>query len=143
MRVRRVVPQLGQRGGRSVEDDALADEHEPLDHVLDRTELVRDVEDRDPELAVKAREQLGERFLRLHVDTGGGLVEREQARLGRERLGDERPLLLAARQPSQGPAGELAEANAEADVASWPPLSAETRARIACIILSAGGSDAT
>lgn len=38
---------------------------------------------------------------------------------------------------------ELAEANAEADVASWPPLSAEARARIACAILSAGGSDAT
>jgi hypothetical protein len=37
---------------------------------------------------------------------------------------------------------ELAEANAEADVASWPPLSAEARARIACVILSAG-SDAT
>jgi hypothetical protein len=38
---------------------------------------------------------------------------------------------------------ELAEANAEADVASWPPLSAEARARIACAILSAGGTDAT
>ena len=37
---------------------------------------------------------------------------------------------------------ELAMANAEADVASWPPLSAEARARIACAILSAGGSDA-
>jgi hypothetical protein len=36
----------------------------------------------------------------------------------------------------------LAEANAEADVASWPPLSLETRAKIACVILSAG-SDAT
>jgi hypothetical protein len=37
---------------------------------------------------------------------------------------------------------ELAEANAEADVASWPPLSAETRARLACLILS-GGDHAT
>lgn len=37
---------------------------------------------------------------------------------------------------------ELAEANAEADVASWPPLSAETRARLASLILT-GGSDAT
>jgi hypothetical protein len=35
----------------------------------------------------------------------------------------------------------LAEASAEADVASWPPLSAEARAKIACAILSAG-SDA-
>jgi hypothetical protein len=37
---------------------------------------------------------------------------------------------------------ELAEANAEADVASWPPLSPEARAKIACIILSAGDGDA-
>ncbi len=37
----------------------------------------------------------------------------------------------------------LAEANAEADVASWPPLSLETRAKIACAILSAGGDHAT
>jgi hypothetical protein len=36
-----------------------------------------------------------------------------------------------------------AEAKAEADVASWPPLSAEVRAKLACAILSAGGSDAT
>jgi hypothetical protein len=33
---------------------------------------------------------------------------------------------------------ELAEANAEADVAGWPPLSAEARAKLACAILSAG-----
>jgi hypothetical protein len=112
MRMRGVVPQLGQRRRRSVEDDSLADEHKPLDYVLDRTEFVRDVEDRDPELAMKAREQLGERFLRLDVDTCGGLVECEEARLGRERLGDERSLLLPAGETSQRPVPELTEADA-------------------------------
>ena len=37
---------------------------------------------------------------------------------------------------------ELAEAKAEAEARRWPPLRAEAKARIACIILSAGGSDA-
>jgi hypothetical protein len=55
---------------------------------------------------------------------------------GRARAGAAPEAIEAARD-------ELAEANAEADVASWPPLSAEARARIACAILSAGGSDAT
>ena len=45
----------GQLGRRAVEDDAAADEHEPLDDVLDGPELVRDVEDRDAELARAAR----------------------------------------------------------------------------------------
>ena len=55
--------------------------------------------------------------------------------------------LIAHRDPAdpdiQAARTELAEANAEADVASWPPLSAEARARIACAILSTGDSDAT
>lgn len=43
---------------------------------------------------------------------------------------------------------ELSEANAEAAVqkivAEWPPLSAETRAKLACILLApAGDGDAT
>jgi hypothetical protein len=37
-----------------------AHEHEPLDDVLDRAELVRDVDDRDAELAVRLLEQHGE-----------------------------------------------------------------------------------
>lgn len=37
---------------------------------------------------------------------------------------------------------ELYEAKAEAEARRWPPLRAEAKARIACIILSAGGSDA-
>jgi hypothetical protein len=53
---------------------------------------------------------------------------------GRARAGAAPEAIEAARD-------ELAEANAEADVASWPPLSAEARARLACLLLS--GSDAT
>jgi hypothetical protein len=37
---------------------------------------------------------------------------------------------------------ELAEAAAEAEARSWPPLSPRARARIACLILS-GGDHAT
>jgi predicted GTPase len=59
-------------------------------------------------------------------------VARARSSLGRKiQLGASPEAVKAARD-------ELAEANAEADVASWPPLSAEARARIACAILSAG-----
>ena len=51
------MPDAGQTLGRAVEDDAAADEDEPLDEALDRAELVRDVEDGDSELAVQAVEQ--------------------------------------------------------------------------------------
>src|SRR4051794_20774207 len=81
-----VVPDAGQARRRPVEDDRLAHEHEPLDEVLDRAELVRDVEDRHTELVVEAVEQRRERLLRLDVDAGRRLVEHEQARLRRERL---------------------------------------------------------
>src|SRR3954454_13603064 len=40
MRVRRVVPDARQPGRRSVEDDPLAPQHEPLDEALDGAELV-------------------------------------------------------------------------------------------------------
>ena len=42
-----VVPDAREVLRRAVEDDAAADEHEPLDEALDRSELVRDVEDGD------------------------------------------------------------------------------------------------
>ena len=83
MDVGRVVPDAGEVPGRAVEDDAAADEHEPLDEALDRAELVRDVEDRDAELAMQAVEQGGERLLRLGVDARRRLVEDEQRRLAR------------------------------------------------------------
>src|ERR671931_171965 len=103
MNLRGVVPHAGQGRRRPVEDDSLADEHQPFDDLLDRAELVRDVEDGDTELAVEVCEQLRERFLRLHVDTGGGFVQREQLRAGDDRLRDESTLLLAAGEPCQRP----------------------------------------
>src|SRR5436309_11680612 len=61
MDVRGVVPDTGQVRRRPVEDDLAADEHDPLDEVLDRAELVRDVQDRHLELAPEALEQAGDR----------------------------------------------------------------------------------
>ena len=60
MGVRWVVPDSGKLRGVAVERDAAADEDEPRDDVLDGAELVRDVEDRDPELRKELGEQLGE-----------------------------------------------------------------------------------
>ena len=90
------MPARGKCVRVAVEDDAAADEHEPVDEPLDRAELVREEEDRHAELAVQLAEQPGERLLRVDVHAGGRLVQDEQLGLGRERLGDERPLLLAA-----------------------------------------------
>src|SRR5437773_6349148 len=101
MGVRGVVPDARQVGRRAVEDDSLTHQHQPADEVLDGAELVRDVEDRHAELAVQAIEQRRERLLRLDVDTRGRLVEHQEARLGRERLRDERALLLPTGEPRQ------------------------------------------
>src|SRR5438034_10585901 len=103
MDVRRVVPDTWQVRRRPVVDDALAHEHDPLDEVLDRAELVRHVQDRYPELRPEALQQRGDRLLRLHVHPGGRLVEREQIRVACQRLRDERALLLAARERAQAP----------------------------------------
>src|SRR5207248_6019343 len=112
MDVRGVVPDAGERRRRSVEDDAAADEHEPADDVLDRAELVRDVQDRHAELVVQPRQQAGKGLLCLDVHAGGRLVERKQLRARDERLGDERTLLLATRKPAQRAAGEVRETHA-------------------------------
>src|SRR5919199_2303429 len=109
MRVRRVVPELGQLRRGPVEDDPLADEHESLNDVLDRPELMGDVDDRDAELTVEALQQCGERFLRRDVDAGRRLVEREQLRIRGERLRDECALLLPAGQPRQRPRRQRAQ----------------------------------
>src|SRR4051812_40120485 len=96
MDMRRVVPGGRERDGRAVEDDAAADEHEPLDEALDGAELVRDEQDRDVEVAVEPVEQRRERLLRADVDACGRLVEDDQLGLRRERLRDERTLPLTA-----------------------------------------------
>ena len=110
--VRGVVPDAGQLARRAVEGDRAADEQEPLDVALDGAELVRDVEDRRAELLVETREQRRKRLLRLNVDAGGRLVEDEQRRLGGQRLGDERALLLAAGERLQRGVGALGEPDA-------------------------------
>ena len=63
VRMRRVVPESRQLFRRAVEDDALAHEHDPLHHVLDGAELMRDVEGRDAELVAQPLQQLAERLL--------------------------------------------------------------------------------
>src|SRR5215218_7245319 len=107
MDVRRVVPDTRQARRRAVEDDPLADEDETADEVLDRPELVRDVEDRHRELGVQPVEQRGERLLRLDVDTRRRLVEDEQRRARGERFRDEGALLLSAGEARQRPPREV------------------------------------
>src|SRR5438093_6070323 len=102
MDMRRVVPDPRELCGRSVEHDASAHEHEPAREMLDRAELVRDVQDRDPQLLVELLEQLGEGLLRIGVHAGSGLVQGEKLRAGREGLGDQSPLLLSAGKRAQG-----------------------------------------
>src|SRR5918999_4074199 len=110
MDVRGVVPDAGQLTRRAVEDDSPAHEQQPLDVTLDRSKLVRDVEDRDSQLTVEAVEQRGQRLLRLDVDARRGLVEDEQRWLRRERLRDKCPLLLPAGQPGERVVGHGSEA---------------------------------
>ena len=112
MHVRRVVPEGRELVGRAVEDDPPSHEEESRHDMLDGSELVRDVEDRDAELGAELGEQDGERLLGLRVDTRRRLVEREEQRLGRERLGDEGALLQAARQRAQRRVGSVAQADA-------------------------------
>ena len=91
------MPALGEIGRAAVEDDPAADEQEPLDDVLDRAELVRDVRGSSRRSSrCSSGEQRGERLLGVHVDAGRRLVEDQEPRLGGERLGDEGTLLLAA-----------------------------------------------
>ena len=97
--MRGVVPALRQRLRRAVEDDAATHEHEPLHVGLDRSELVRDVEDGHARVATQAIEEAGERLLGIGVDAAGRLVEHQQRGIADQRLGDERALLLASRQP--------------------------------------------
>ena len=107
-----VVPALGQVGRAAVEGDAAADEQQPLGDVLDRAELVRDVEDGDAQLPVQPREQRRERILRVGVDAGGRLVEDQQPRLCGDRLSDEGALLLAAGEGGDRLVGLFGQADA-------------------------------
>ena len=102
----RVVPGVGERGGRAVEHDSATDEHEPLDEALDGAELMGDEEDGHCEIAVQLLEHRRQRLLRVDVDTAGRLVENEELGLGGQCLRDQRALLL--------PSGERRERRPEA-----------------------------
>ena len=106
------MPATREISGRAVEHDAPTDEHEALDHGLDRAELVGDVEDRDVELTVELREESGQRFLSADVNAGSWLVEDEEGRLACQRFGDECPLLLPAREMRDRQAGLLGQVDA-------------------------------
>ena len=69
------MPHAWEIAGRPVEDDRAAHEHEAANDVLDGAELVRDVQDRDTEIAPQLVEEDAERSLRLGVDTRRRLVE--------------------------------------------------------------------
>src|SRR6188508_1918391 len=112
MDVPRVVPHARQIVRRAVEDDVATNEDDPLDVVLDRAELVRDVDDRDSELPVQIREELRERLLRPRVHARGRLVEDEERGTCGERLRDEGTLLHAAREGSKGRVGDGGEPDA-------------------------------
>src|SRR5690349_16469527 len=99
MDVRGVVPAVRQGARAAVEDDRPPDEDEPVDERLDGAELVRDQQDRHAEVAVQLAEEPRKRLLRVDVDARRRLVEHEQLRPRRQRLGHERALLLAAREP--------------------------------------------
>ena len=88
-----------------------ADEHEPVDVLLDSSELVRAEEDRHAEVPVELLEERGERLLGVHVDAGGRLVQDEQVRARGKRLGKERTLLLSSREPAQDRPGLVREAD--------------------------------
>jgi hypothetical protein len=106
-----VVP-AGREGGRvAIEDDAAADEHEPVDVLLDGSELVGAKEDRHAEVPVELLEESGKCLLSVHVDAGGRLVEDEQIRAGSQGFRQESTLLLSAGEPTQDRRGLAREAN--------------------------------
>src|SRR3954468_23715484 len=107
MDVRRAVPDAGEARRRPVVDDPLADEDEAADELLHGAELVRDVQERHRQVAVEPVEERRERLLRLDVDPRRRLVEDEQRRARRERLRDERALLLPPREPCHRPPREV------------------------------------
>jgi hypothetical protein len=61
-----------------------------------RVELVRRQQDRDPERALHALDQLDHRLLIARVETDQRLVEQQQLGLAEQRLRQQDPLQLAA-----------------------------------------------
>ena len=80
------------------EDDlALADHADAVGHLLGLVDVVRGQDDRHAAVAQRAH-QLPHVAPQLDVDAGRRLVEEQDSRLVRQRLGDQQPALHAARQ---------------------------------------------
>src|SRR4051794_25604522 len=107
-----VVPGCRELGGRSVELDAATHHDQAVGVRLNRAELMGDEEHRHAEVAAQLFDQLGQSGLRVGVNPGGGLVEDEQLRRTRERLGDEGPLALPPGERRERPLRKVAEAHA-------------------------------
>ena len=68
--------------------DAVVERHDAVGDPLDHVHVVLDHEDRQPELVAQPADHLGHLVRLVRVHPGGGLVEQQQPRLGRERPGD-------------------------------------------------------
>ena len=126
------MPGAGERARRPVEDDPAAHEHEPLDDVLDRAELVRDVERSSRHArACRRASSAASASCGVGVDARGRLVEDEERRLAGERLRDERPLLLAARELGERRVGVLRQPDVGDRLVDDRAVRAPQRARAA------------
>ena len=97
------------RGAELLQHAVAQDGHAlPERHRLDL--VVGDVDRRDPEPLVHARELGAHRRAELRVEVGERLVEQEHLRLAHERAAHRDPLALAARQLRGAPGHELPEA---------------------------------
>src|SRR5439155_26924448 len=83
--------------------------------------VVRDVERGDPELELDAADLLAELHAHLRVERGERLVEKEHARLDRERAGQRDALLHAARELPRVAVARMAAAD-ELERCLHPPL---------------------
>ena len=90
---------------------------------------------------MEAVEQPGERFLRLGVDPGRRLVQDEQRGLAGECLGDERALLLAARERAHREVGAVGQSDALDRLGDDGAVAAAQRAEQPTGREPAGGDD--
>jgi hypothetical protein len=112
MDMRRVVPACRERSRVAVENDAAPHEDEPVDVLLDGSELVRAEEDRHTEVVMELLEECGQRLLSVDVDARRRLVEDEQVRSCDKGFRQERALLLPARETAQDRPGLARKADA-------------------------------
>ena len=115
----------GREVGRgSVEEHPLFEHDDAVEVGGDRAELVRHEQHGGVVLADKVDEGVAEQPLRFGVDAGDRLVENQQLGVGHEGLGDERTLLLAAREFGHQPVGEIARVRPPSSACSTASRSA-------------------